>query len=155
MKFCTNCGTQLEDNVNFCTSCGAALSQPQQQAQSQQTYAQPQYGQPMYAQPAKESGLATAAKIFMIISTVVTGIYILPLAWCLPMTLSYFKKLKTGQPVSTGFKVCTLLFVNTIAGILMLCDKDNDEYLISLGARVYALTENLICNLIEEAEFVE
>ena len=37
----------------------------------------------------------------------------------------------------------------------MLCDKDDDSYLVSLGARVYALTENLICDMIEEAEFVE
>lgn len=37
----------------------------------------------------------------------------------------------------------------------MLCDKDDDEYLVSLGSRVYSLTENLICDMIEEAEFVE
>lgn len=37
----------------------------------------------------------------------------------------------------------------------MLCDKDDDEYLVSLGGRVYSLTENLICDMIEEAEFVE
>ena len=28
------------------------------------------------------------------------------------------------KPVSVGFKVCTLLFVSLIAGILMLCDSD-------------------------------
>ena len=30
-----------------------------------------------------------------------------------------------NRPVSTGFKVCTLIFVNIIAGILMLCDDKN------------------------------
>ena len=120
MKYCTNCGNQLPDEAGFCTSCGAAM----EQTTPQQNYAQPQ--QPNYAQPAPQvSGLATAAKIFMIISTVVTGLYIIPLAWCLPMTISYCKKIKQGAPISTGFKVCTLLFVNTIAGILMLCDKSN------------------------------
>ena len=64
------------------------------------------------------------AKIFMIISTVVLGFYLIPLAWCIPMTISYFKKVQNNEPVSTGFKVCSLLFVNTVAGILMLCDKD-------------------------------
>ncbi len=73
----------------------------------------------------KPSGLATAAKILMIISTVITGFYLIPLAWCIPMTIMYSNKLKTGEPISTGFKVCVLLFVNTIAGILMLCDKEN------------------------------
>ena len=152
MKFCKNCGNQLEDTAAFCTKCGTAfeLSQPQaapqqpaytappqpqaapqQQAYAapQQPYSQPQYGQMPYGQPyapvQQPSGLSTAAKIFMIISTVVMGLYIIPLAWCLPMTISYFNKIKNRQPVSTGFKVCTLLFVNTIAGILMLCDKDN------------------------------
>ena len=123
MKFCKNCGTQLEDSMAFCTNCGVACEQaaPQQQDAQQQPYA-PQ--QP-YCQPAPQvSGLATAAKILMIISTVVMGLYIIPLAWCLPMTLSYCKKLKTGAPITTGFKICTLLFVNTISGILMLCDKE-------------------------------
>ncbi|MBR2441835.1 MAG: hypothetical protein IKB20_02055 [Clostridia bacterium] len=60
----------------------------------------------------------------MIIATVVLGLYIIPLAWCLPMTISYCKKIKENRPISTSFKVCTLLFVNLIAGILMLCDKD-------------------------------
>ncbi len=110
MKYCTNCGTQLADEAHVCSQCGTALGQ----APAQQGCA-----------PAQVSGLATAAKILMIISTVVMGFYLFPLAWCLPMTISYSKKLKQGQPVSTGFKICTLLFVNTISGILMLCDKNN------------------------------
>lgn len=24
--FCTNCGTEIEDNVKFCTNCGAPMS---------------------------------------------------------------------------------------------------------------------------------
>ena len=138
MKFCKNCGTQLEDVAAFCTNCGTACEQPEaqqvnvaqqqyvQQPYAQQQYAQQAYAQQVYYQPApKASGLATAAKVLMIISTIVMGLYIIPLAWCLPMTISYSKKIKNNIPVSTGFKVCTLLFVNTIAGILMLCDKDN------------------------------
>ncbi|MBQ6839254.1 MAG: zinc-ribbon domain-containing protein [Oscillospiraceae bacterium] len=113
MKYCSNCGTQLADDAVFCTGCGSAL-----QAAPVSPYANP-------APVAKESGLATAAKILMIISTVVMGLYLIPLAWCIPMTVSYCKKLKNNEPISTGFKVCTLLFVNTISGILMLCDKDN------------------------------
>ena len=40
------------------------------------------------------------------------------------MTVSYCKKIKTGEPISVGFKICSLLFVSTIAGIIMLIDKD-------------------------------
>lgn len=143
MKFCKNCGTQLEDSSAYCYNCGTVCEQaapqqnavPQQQpyveqpvvqqpvVQQQYTQQQP-YAQQQYVAAPPVSGLATAAKILMIISTVITGFYLLPLAWCLPMTISYCNKLKTGQPVTTGFKVCTVLFVNTIAGILMLCDKN-------------------------------
>ena len=123
MKFCKNCGTQLEDSMAFCTNCGTACEQAAPQ-QPQYVPQQTQYAPQPQVAP-QVSGLATAAKILMIISTVVMGLYLIPLAWCIPMTLSYSKKLKTGEPVSTGFKICTLLFVNTISGILMLCDKDN------------------------------
>ena len=111
MKFCPKCGTQLVDEAVVCTGCGCAVAAP---AEANVAVA---------AKPA--SGLTTAAKILMIISTVVTGFYLIPLAWCLPMTISYSKKIKNGEPVGTGFKICTLLFVNTIAGILMLCDKEH------------------------------
>ena len=70
MKYCINCGTQLEDNALFCTVCGAKqlvqnqqvqqpqpvqqLQQPQQPQYGQQVqmpYGQPQYGQQQYVQP--------------------------------------------------------------------------------------------------------
>ncbi len=142
MKFCRNCGAQLDDAAMFCNNCGAAVEaqaapqqaapqQPYQQQYAQQPYqqqyAQQPYGQQPYAQQPyvkQPSGLSTAAKILMIIGTVVMGIYIIPLAWCIPMTISYCNKLKYNQPISTGFKVCCLLFVSMIGGILMLCDKD-------------------------------
>ena len=40
------------------------------------------------------------------------------------MTLSYFKSVKEGRPVSLAFKICSLLFVNTIAGVAMICDQE-------------------------------
>ena len=135
MKYCTKCGNQIADESTFCPVCGAQVAAPQAAPQvapqvapqqPEQPYAQPQ--QPAYYAPVyEESGLTKAAKIFMIIGTVAMGLmtYCFGLAWCIPMTVVYFKKLKNRQPIGTGFKVCTLLFVNTIAGILMLCDKDN------------------------------
>jgi hypothetical protein len=74
--------------------------------------------------PVRTTVLGSIATVFMIIGTILMAIctFGIGLVWCLPMIFSYSKKLQTGAPVSTGFKVCTLLFVNTIAGILMLCD---------------------------------
>ncbi len=110
MNFCTKCGAQLPDGYSFCPNCGSAVYL--QNSESAQ-------------QPVKSPSTLTAvAKAFMIVGTVFMGLYIIPLAWCLPMTIHYFKAVKNNQPVSTGFKVCALLFVNTIAGILMLCDKE-------------------------------
>ncbi len=109
MKYCTKCGNQLIDEAVICTKCGCSTGY---QCFSKNSISQ------------TSSGLKTAAKILMIVGTVVMGLYIIPLAWCIPMTISYCNKIKRGETISIGFKVCSLLFVNTIAGILMLCDQD-------------------------------
>ena len=46
-KFCTHCGTQLNDNIKFCPNCGTATAAP---AQAEQPTQQPTYTQPT-AQP--------------------------------------------------------------------------------------------------------
>lgn len=107
MKFCSNCGAQMVDEAVICVSCGTPAT-PTKAA----------------GNVTRNSGTVTAIKVFMILSTIFYGLYIIPLAWCIPMTVVYFKKVKNNQPIGTGFKVCTLLFVNLIAGILMLTDKD-------------------------------
>ena len=111
MKFCSHCGNQIEDDAVICVSCGRMVG-------DSVNYNQPD------AESAAPSSLSTVAFVFMIIGTVAMAISTccIGLAWCLPMTLSYNKSRKNGTPVSTGFKVCSLLFVNTVAGILMLCD---------------------------------
>ena len=55
MKYCTNCGKELEDNAAFCTECGAAQAAPRQEAPQQpaQNVQQPyQQNQPPYQQQA-------------------------------------------------------------------------------------------------------
>lgn len=37
----------------------------------------------------------------------------------------------------------------------MLCDKDDDEYLTSLGGRIFSQVDVYICDMIEKAEFAE
>lgn len=106
MKFCTKCGNELIDEAVVCTKCGCATS----------TNPIPNLNE--------KSELSTVAKVFMIISTVLLGLYLIPLVWCVPMTISYTNKVKNGEQISTGFKVCCLLFVSLVAGIIMLCDKN-------------------------------
>ena len=68
----------------------------------------------------------TIAKVFMIIACVVKGFYIIPLIWIIPMTVKLSKKLQNKEPIGIGFKICTFLFVNFIAGIALFC-VNNDE----------------------------
>ncbi len=68
--------------------------------------------------------LKLIVKIFMVISCVAGAFAIIPLAWCIPMTVTTFRRLDAGEKFSTGFKVCTLIFVNIIAGIIMLVSDD-------------------------------
>ena len=112
--FCSKCGEKIMEEAVICPHCGCYTN-----------------NQKKISNPASNSsGLKTAAKIFMILGCVFTGLSFLlifpliALAWQIPMTVSYCKKIQANEPVSTSFKVCSLLFVSLIAGILMLCDKD-------------------------------
>lgn len=37
----------------------------------------------------------------------------------------------------------------------MLCDRDNDDYFINLGSKVYAETDMYVCKAVDKAEFAE
>lgn len=66
----------------------------------------------------KEKKMKTAAKVFIIIGMIVGFWYVLPLIF----GGIALKKMKTNS-LTTGNKICVLLFCNLIAGILLLCDK--------------------------------
>ena len=103
MKYCTHCGQELVDDAVVCTKCGCSVSSSKSSSDS--------------------SVIKTVTKVFMILGCIAgAGAFLIPLAWCIPMTVSYFRKVERHEPISVGFKVCTLLFVNMVAGILMLCD---------------------------------
>ena len=114
MKYCSKCGAELFDETVICVKCGCPVGNSVQ-------------FDPQAPAAPKQSGLTTAAKVFMILGTVLMAIYTLciGLAWCLPMTLHYFKKIKRGERLGTGFKVCSLIFVSLLGGIFMLCDNDH------------------------------
>lgn len=114
MKFCTKCGAELVDEAIICVKCGCAVESTEiSQSESKA--------------PPRKSGLSTAAKVFMVLGTIIMAMwtFCIGLAWCLPLTIIYFKKVNNGEPIGVGFKICSLLFVSMIGGILMLCDNDN------------------------------
>ena len=59
MKYCSRCGTGLDDSMYFCTNCGANLSQAQDGAQMR---------------PKTSSGKETASLVCGILSFFVAGI---------------------------------------------------------------------------------
>lgn len=124
MKYCTHCGTQLVDEAIVCPNCGCAAVDFEADAAKSTPAPEPAYAPnpAPAAQQKPESALRIIAKIFMLISCIFSGFcFLFPLAWTIPMTVHYWK----NRTVGTGFKVCSLIFVNTVAGILMLCDNQN------------------------------
>lgn len=106
IKYCAHCGNQLLDEAVVCPKCGCATGY---KAASQ-----------------NQKILFTIIKIFMIIGCVAVGSTIIGLAWTIPMTVSVFRCLDNRERIGIGFKVCTLLFCNLVAGIILLvCDTEN------------------------------
>lgn len=107
MPFCQKCGHEIMDGETACPNCGAPVG-----------------GQaPVKATPAPQVGLTTielVAFVFMIIGTIAMAFAIIPLVWCIPMTIHAKKAMDDHQKIGVGFKVCTLLFVSLIGGILLL-----------------------------------
>lgn len=102
--YCRKCGAEIMDEAVICPKCGC-LTDNEKRLKSQ------------------NSERVSVIKLFMILGCIVSGIVVFPLLWTIPMTISYKKSVESNQPVSLTFKICTLLFVSTIAGILMLVDE--------------------------------
>lgn len=146
--YCRKCGNEIMDEAVICPKCGC-LTGTQPLPITQQN-------SPTSHTQKTSSGLQTATKIFLILSCIgtaistlsmfascvsmselapeLTGIYGFFAVVCIGlfvldicMTTHYTKAINEGAPVGTAFKVCTLLFVNLIAGILMLCDNGSTE----------------------------
>ncbi len=122
MKFCSKCGKELVDEAVVCVGCGCPVDSKQQTSQQypQSNQQFTQYVNYPVKKEKKYGGLATAAKVFAIISTVISGFSLLPLAWCLPITISFCNKVNNGEKVGLGLKICMLIFVSRLAGIFAL-----------------------------------
>ena len=112
MKYCTHCGAEIFDDAVICVKCGRSVE-----------FAKPNAASPQ--QSSRDDTMVTVVKVFLILGCVSQGWLLLPLAWCLPITISIFNSFKENRPISTGKKVCSLLFVNLIAGICLLCMDDH------------------------------
>ena len=71
-----------------------------------------------------DTEIAQFAEIMRIIMIAFGVCCLVPLCWVLPMGIKILKAMKEGTTLKSGFKVCTLLFVNLIVGIILLCSSD-------------------------------
>lgn len=128
MKYCSHCGAEVNDEAVVCVKCGCALKS-------------------LHVCDKHDNELLVASKILMIVSCVVfplagisCGLYVgmiiwyiglimgvcfsLPIVWGIPMIIVLSRKIKNHEPIGIKFKICTLLFLNILAGVLMLSHKD-------------------------------
>ncbi|MBR5773779.1 MAG: hypothetical protein IKY44_02890 [Clostridia bacterium] len=105
MKYCEKCGNSACDEAAICVKCGNSF--------------------PSAAAEATNSALASIIKVFMVLGCISTGLLIIPLLWSIPLTISVFRSLRKGKPIGSFVKICSLLFVNLIAGICMFFVNDN------------------------------
>lgn len=139
MKYCKNCGAELMDEAVICPNCGTSVEEPAPKNNKllvaalvfmclTLVWALIQFVTGLIGIQATiagyvEAGITQQAAQSLAYAALVLNI--IPLAWGIPMTISVGRKIKNDAPITTAFKVCTLIFVNLIAGILLLCRKED------------------------------
>lgn len=136
--YCKNCGSELTDGAEYCSNCGTKVTE---------TYQSSTISNTTTTDLNKKTGLHIGAFVFMVISIFsvcgsaltiwASNIYLentgymifstlVSLAWIIPMTIKVYR-VKSTTELTMGFKICTLLFVNVIAGILLICDSNSNN----------------------------
>ena len=118
---CPKCGEVLPEGSRFCPKCGAQLTETVE-AEPVKDFAKAE--EPVREVNSTNDTLILIAKILMLIGTIGLGFLLIPLIWCVPMTVHVFRCHSQKRPIGVGFKVCVLLFVSLISGVLLLCAQD-------------------------------
>jgi hypothetical protein len=71
--------------------------------------------------------LRLVAFVLNLIVTIACGVFIIPLAWMIPMTVRSWGIYKGTKPNTTAFGVCDLIFLSMISGILLLVSGTEDK----------------------------
>ena len=140
MKYCTHCGHELLDEAVMCPYCGCMVNPPIKQevkSNGDSTLLLIAFivgiiglvgtgltglGCLLYTLIFSTVGAASS----LIITLNILGlIFLIPLIYSIPMTIKINKARKNNTKLSTCFKVCYLIFVNQISGILLLCVNDD------------------------------
>jgi len=110
--FCKKCGKEILESDKYCPYCGEKQFEEINLVINSEE-----------CDFDKDSSFILVAKIFLIIGMVAQGIFILPLGWVLPIGLKTYNMLseakKKEELITWG--ILSLLFINLIAGIFILC----------------------------------
>lgn len=120
--YCHHCGREVENGNKFCPHCGALqdrYSEDDYYGEREANMEKPKTVKPEVSSEA-QTGLDLAVKIFMVLSTVAFGFALIPLIWMVPMTMHAFHKADNNEEYGIGFSICSLIFVDVVAGILMI-----------------------------------
>ena len=110
MKFCGNCGAQLEDGAQYCPYCGSRFEGETRQSESTdaQTQPVPHYTtQPRYATPVVQPSQASRKTNGFAVAGFVLGLVSVVLSWCccfplLPILGIVFSAMALSQIPKTG-----------------------------------------------------
>ena len=78
------------------------------------------YPEAVFPMTEKDRNLRMFAFILNLISTVSAGVFIIPLAWMIPMTVISWRIYKGTRQPTVAFAIVDLIFTNLISGILLL-----------------------------------
>lgn len=144
MKYCPKCGAELLDDAVMCPNCGASVNQNGTVANSSKYDTLGTVAKVFLIIAIVGCVLSALSALLPLMAGAPEGVteeqwllmksgYIgaiiggfVPLAWAIPMTVVIFRRLRNYERIGTGLKVCTLIFVSLIAGILLLCMNDNN-----------------------------
>lgn len=148
--YCSNCGKEINDYVTFCPLCGAKVGH--ENRMEMPLYQKSENSNKTLYTVAMVFSIITIAtsiitSIFLIICglvslriydtsdsevfsiaisyIVIAVLALVTLIYRIPMTITISKAIKNKTSLSVAFKVCTLLFLNVISGILLLCASEN------------------------------
>lgn len=115
MKFCTQCGSQLNDNAAFCTNCGTAVG-----GSTQSYYTHP-HPQPQAAPVAPVARLKTNRSLikYILLSAITFGIYGLVVMSTLSTDINIIAGRYDGKK-TMHFLLVTLIFSWLTCGIVPL-----------------------------------
>lgn len=110
-KTCPSCEAKMPSKFSICTNCGYSFKSDKKLFETDNSVNNP-------------SPLQIISLSLMIIASITLSLCLLfiPLLWCIPMIIYYANNIRKQKTTHIAFKICTIIFVGIIPGIIMLFD---------------------------------